>query len=191
VDGANVIFTDNKVTDNDTINTSLQRGYVGNILIAGHHKGGTVTMSGNVIKGLYALAEFNGNYDGAGLTIPHFTINANNNSFDGDTHIYCNKIDQLDLNFTNNNFTSRTAAFFLDTFAKKGSIIFNKNNVNVAKGTGALLVNWSGADLSKSSVNKLQVTGNVFKNVSSSDLISNFNSFNNKNNVENNSNTFQ
>jgi hypothetical protein len=191
VDGANVIFSDNKVTDDSTINSSLIQGYGGNILITGHHKGGSVTMSGNVIKGLYTLAEFNGSYDGNGLTIPHFTINANDNSFDGDTHIYCYEIDQLDLNFTNNNFTSRSAAFFLDEFAEKGSVIFNKNNVNVTNGTGALLVNWTGADLSKSSVNELQVTDNVFKNVSSSDLISNFNSFIYKNDVENHSNTFQ
>ena len=124
-------------------------------------------MRNNVFKGLKYISTV-----GAGSGTPSFTLNATNNYFSGDTRIYCDKISQLNLNFTNNTFESNNANFFLQEFASRGTLVFNNNVVTVNAEGGRLMTHWNKNSLKSMRFDRLEVKNNTFKGVNTeSDLL--------------------
>lgn len=123
-------------------------------------QGGEVTMQDNVCKGIMCIA-----YVGAGDGTKLFTLNANNNYFEGDTRIYCHKIEELNINFTANTFKSNNMNFFLQEFASRGTVVFNNNDVTVTTGDGRFMTHWSNESTDKMKFDRLEVRNNVFRGV--------------------------
>ena len=166
--GGNVCLDGNKIVS--TIETDRSTGKsTGVQLVWAGAKGGIVTMRNNVRNGLKYLSTV-----GAGSGTPSFTLNATNNFFSGDTRIYCDKITQLHLNFTNNTFESSNANFFLQEFASKGTLVFNNNVVTVSEGGGRLMTHWNKNSLKSMRFDRLEVKNNTFKGVKTeADLLKN------------------
>ncbi|MDO4510443.1 MAG: hypothetical protein Q4B68_01325 [Bacteroidales bacterium] len=115
-------------------------------------------------------------------TIDKAAINASGNEFEGVTTIYCDNVTRLDLNFDSNIFRSANMNFFLQEFAKEGTVIFNNNDVRVAGGNGQLMTHWSNADVRTLKFHKLEVRSNTFfgvKNVQ--DMLTNIKTVTNRN----------
>lgn len=157
--GGNVCLEGNKIVSTDKIDRSTGKSTGVQLVWAGA-KGGIVTMRDNVIKGLKYISTV-----GAGSGTPSFTLNATNNYFSGDTRIYCDKITQLNLNFTNNTFDSNNANFFLQEFASKGTLVFNNNVVTVSEGGGRLMTHWNKNSLKSMRFDRLEVKNNTFKGI--------------------------
>ncbi len=120
-----------------------------------------VNMTGNVCKGLDCVA-----HAGAWQTAQHFTLIATNNYFAGNTRVLCDNIDNLDLNFTGNTFNNTGDAFFLQEFAKRGTVVFNSNEVNSSRGQGLFMTHSSSRGSTQSMrFDKLEIKNNVFKGV--------------------------
>ena len=159
VQGGNVDMRNNKIVNDATINP-LDGKITGVQLVWCGASGGVVNMRDNVCKGLKFISTV-----GAGNGTKSFTLNASNNYFSGDTRIYCNKIKQLDLNFTGNTFVSHDMNFFLQEFASRGTLIFNNNQVTVNSGSGRLMTHWDKTSLESKRFDKLEVKNNIFKGV--------------------------
>lgn len=159
--GGNVEMLNNKIVNKATVNPSDGK-IAGVQLVWCGANGGTVTMTNNVCKGIKFISTV-----GAGDGAKSFTLNASNNYFSGDTRIYCNKIEQLNLNFTNNTFVSHDMNFFLQEFASRGTLIFNNNQVTVNTGGGRLMTHWDNTSLDSKRFDKLEVKNNIFKGVKS------------------------
>ncbi len=158
--GGNVELRGNKILNELTVDPKTGKD-TGVQLIWCGADGGSVTMRDNVCKGLKFIATV-----GAGNGTRKFTLNAENNHFEGDTRIYCHKIEDLDLNFTRNTFVSNDMNFFLQEFASKGKVVFNYNNVTVKPGNGTLMTHWNTkVPTNAMRFNQLEVKGNVFKGV--------------------------
>lgn len=160
--GGNVDMGNNKII-NETTTNPLDGKSTGIQLVWCGASGGTVNMHDNVCKGIKFISTV-----GAGDGTESFTLNANNNYFTGDTRIYCNKINQLHLNFTGNTFVSEDMNFFLQEFAPRGTLVFNNNDVTVNKGSGQLMTHWDKKlSTGKMRFDRLEVNNNVFKGVNS------------------------
>lgn len=160
--GGNVELRGNKIINELTVNPATGKN-TGVQLIWCGADGGSVTMRDNVCKGIMYIATV-----GAGDGTRKFTLNAVNNHFEGDTRVYCHKIENLDLNFTNNTFISNDMNFFLQEFASQGNLVFNNNNVTVKPGNGTLMTHWdTRVSTNAMRFNQLEVRGNVFKGVKS------------------------
>ncbi len=160
--GGNVDVGNNKIINEATVNP-LDGKSTGVQLVWCGASGGTVNMHDNVCKGIKFISTV-----GAGDGTKTFTLNANNNHFAGDTRIYCNKIDQLHLDFTGNTFVSEDMNFFLQEFAPRGTLVFNNNDVTVKKGNGQLMTHWDKKiSTGKMRFDRLEVNNNVFKGVNS------------------------
>ena len=158
--GGNVELRGNKILNELTVDPKTGKD-TGVQLIWCGADGGSVTMRDNVCKGLKFIATV-----GAGNGTRKFTLNAENNHFEGDTRIYCHKIEDLDLNFTRNTFVSSDMNFFLQEFASKGKVVFNYNNVTVKPGNGTLMTHWNTkVPTNAMRFNQLEVKGNIFKGV--------------------------
>ena len=134
--GGNVEMKRNRIVNEATVNP-LNGKSTGTQLVWCGASGGAVNMYDNVCKGVKFIATV-----GAGDGAQTFTLNARNNHFEGDTRIYCNKINQLNLDFTSNTFISEDMNFFLQEFAPRGTLVFNNNDVTVKKGNGQLMTHW-------------------------------------------------
>ena len=159
VQGGNVDMRGNQIVNEATVNP-INGKSTGVQLVWCGAEGGTVTMRDNVCKGIQYISTV-----GAGDGTKKFTLNAYNNYFEGDTRIYCHKIDDLDLNFTGNTLVSNDMNFFLQEFAPKGTLVFNYNKVTVKPGGGQLMTHWSKTSTNSMKFNRLEVIGNVFKGV--------------------------
>ena len=164
--GGNVCLDGNRIVS--TVKTDRSTGKsIGVQLVWAGASGGIVTMRNNVFKGLKYISTV-----GAGSGTPSFTLNATNNYFSGDTRIYCDKISQLNLNFTNNTFESNNANFFLQEFASRGTLVFNNNVVTVNAEGGRLMTHWNKNSLKSMRFDRLEVKNNTFKGVNTeSDLL--------------------
>lgn len=159
--GANVDMSGNKIVS--TITTDPFTGKdTGVQLVWCGTEGGIVTMRNNVCKGIMCISTV-----GAGYGTKHFTLNAYNNYFAGDTRIYCNKINRLNINFTGNTLVSRDMNFFLQEFANDGTVVFNNNDVTVSRGNGQLMTHWSKISTDAMKFERLEVKNNVFRGVNS------------------------
>lgn len=158
MEGGNVIFMANQITNNVTTSKITGKDTGGQLLWAAS-SGGFIKMKDNVCRGLAKIASVMTS-DG----IDDFTIEAYNNYFQGDTRIYCKKVKRLDLNFTGNTFKSNNMNFFLQEFAAEGSVTFNSNDVTAAN--GQLMTHWDNKTSTNSMRFKhLEVRNNVFKGV--------------------------
>lgn len=166
--GGNVSMRANHITNDATVNPKNGKSTGVQVVWCGA-EGGTVTMRDNVCKGIKCVA-----YVGAGDGTELFTLNASNNYFAGDTRVYCHKINELNLNFTNNTFKSDNMNFFLVEFAPRGSVVFNHNDVTVTSGDGQFMTHWGKNSTNSMRFDKLELKGNVFKGVKSeSDMLRN------------------
>jgi hypothetical protein len=127
-------------------------------------RGGDVTLRNNLCRNLKVLARIS-----AGGGISKFKMMASNNSFHGDTRLYCNAIDTLDLVFNNNLIVTPDMSFFLQEFASTGSVVFNNNNVFVTTNYGKLMTHWNSNPTSSYHFNTLEVKNNLFRGVTSID----------------------
>lgn len=155
----NIDISDNKIVSTVTTDRYTGRGTGVQLLWCGEG-GGSATMRNNVCKGVMCLATI-----GAGNGTKQFTLNAFNNYFTGDTRIYCNKIEYLDLNFTGNTIVSNDTHFFLQEFAKRGTLTFCNNDVTVKTGDGRLLNHYSKTSTDAMKFERLEVRGNIFRGV--------------------------
>ena len=166
--GGNVSMRANRITNEATVNPKKGKT-TGVQLVWCGADGGTVTMRDNVCKGIKCVA-----YVGAGDGTQLFTLNASNNYFAGDTRVYCHKIKELNLNFTNNTFKSDNMNFFLVEFAPKGSVVFDYNDVTVSSGDGQFMTHWGKNSTNSMRFDLLEVKGNKIKGVKSeSDMFRN------------------
>lgn len=167
--GGNVVVDGNQIVNRATVNPENGKN-TGVELIKCSTGGGIVNMTNNVFKGIKFIATVE-----ASKGIESFTLNASNNYFSGDTRIYCNKVKELNLNFTNNTLVSNDMNFFLQEFAEHGTLVFNNNKVSVATGNGQLMTHWSKHSTDKMRFDRLEVKNNVFKGVKSErELFKNF-----------------
>lgn len=105
-------------------------------------------------------------------TIDNVWITATNNSFSGDTRIYCRNVKNLDLIYKNNVFNSSDYHFFLQEGAEQASIIFEGNTVNAKTGKGAMFTNYSKKPYK---FTKLQVSNNIFNGLTKKSVDDTFN----------------
>lgn len=155
--GGNIDMTGNKIVSTITTdpitgkNTGVQLVWCG-------AEGGVVIMRNNVCKGVMCISTV-----GEAGGTKHFTLNASNNHFTGNTRVYCHKIDRLDLNFTGNTLVSNNTNFFLQEFANKGTVTFNNNDVTVKSGDGRLMTHWSNGSTDAMRFERLEVNNNIFR----------------------------
>ena len=133
-------------------------GHGGNILL---------NMNNNTASLLYNTAILNN-----ATKLEKVVINADSNEFSGDTRIYCNNIDELELNFTNNTFNSSNDHFFIQEGAPKTSVVFDGNTINSLSGKGIMFANYSGKPYK---FTKLQVTNNIFNGITKKSIGDSFN----------------
>jgi len=156
--GGNVLMDGNKIVN--SVKTGRDRKDYGVNLLWSGKEGGTATLRNNVCKGLARIITLE-----SGNGIGHFTLNARNNYFQGQTTIYCKKIDRLDLDFRNNTFESNHDYFFLQDFASTGKVYFNYNKVNVSSGNGQFMGHHGNNSTSSMKFEKLEMQGNEFHGV--------------------------
>lgn len=156
--GGNVCFDGNHFKNTVTTDTAATTD-IGSTIIWCGEKGGTATMRNNTSQNIKVLARIMSNKQ-----IHHFTLNASNNYFQGDTRIYCdhNHIDTLDLCFVKNTFIAKDMNFFLQEFASQGNLIFNENMVKVKQGYGQLMTHWDTMPTSNMRFDTLHVRKNFF-----------------------------
>ena len=160
-------------------------------------KNGNTTLTGNTIQSDYPIALVwtqGGNVNlnlfnntastlfGTALlknptAIEKVVINARNNEFTGNTQIYCNNLEQLELNFTNNTFNSTDYHFFILEGAKKTSVVFEENTINAYKGSGIMFANYSGKPYR---FDRVQVSNNIFNGLTRKAIDDSFKSANRK-----------
>lgn len=130
----------------------------------------TVNLVGNTVSGLNRTAT-------TSTGVNSLTINANGNHLIGDTRIYCSKLENLELNFTNNVFTSDNNNFFLEEGAPSTSVYFAGNTVQALTGKGKMFTNYSGKAYK---FTKVQVINNTFNGLSKQSLEDSFKNVRNK-----------
>lgn len=126
--------------------------------------GGDVTLRNNMSRNLKHLARV-----AAGNGISKFKLNATGNTFHGDTKIYCDVIDTLNIDFRKNLFISNNMTFFLQEFATTGSLVFNENNVFVETNGGKLMAHWNSNPTSSMRFNRLEVRNNLLRGINSTE----------------------
>lgn len=164
--GGSVNLSNNTV-HNDALTSSQTSEVIGTNLIWCGEKGGEVEMASNTCTGLRLLATVS-----EGKGIDKFTLSAHNNHFEGDTRIYCNNVRHFDVNFTDNVLISSNYDFFLQEFAKDGSIVFCGNDVT-AKSGGQLMTHWTDTPLSDIKFSTIEVSNNIFRGVDQSKVFQN------------------
>lgn len=124
-------------------------------------------MTSNTCTGLRLLATVS-----EGKGIDKFTLTAHGNHFEGDTRIYCNNVRHFDVNFTDNVLVSSNYDFFLQEFAKEGSIVFCGNDVT-AKGGGELMTHWTDSPISNINLSSIEISNNIFRGVDQTKVFQN------------------
>ena len=166
--GGHVSMANNSIVNNVTRNTAAGKPY--GIELVWHKSDGNnsdVTLTGNVCKGLDCIAHI-----GAWHVAEKFSLNANNNYFSGNTRVNCESIDKLNLDFTGNTFNSTAETFFLEGFAQKGNVVFNRNVVTVNNSRGQFLTRSHGNKGGR--IDKLEIQNNVFNGIKSeADMLKN------------------
>lgn len=166
VDGAKIDFSGNKMS---SVVHADERG-CGVTAINAYGYGGVVNMRNNSLSGLHKLSNLSvsGNE-----TIEHVSILAENNKFEGNTTIYCNNISRLDLKFVGNEFNSLNWEYFLQEFAKTGTLIFKNNVVRAENGGGGLLAHYAASQVGSMYFENVEVCSNIFKGIETANLLEN------------------
>lgn len=152
--GGKVDFCNNEINDEQAAHE--QAGGI----IAYITSSSEINISANNASGLAMISSISNQN-----MIENAIINASNNTFEGITTVYCDKVKHLDLNFNNNKFRSANMNFFLQEFASEGSVSFTNNDVTVTGGNGQLMTHWSQRSLHDFHFRELIVTGNMFVGV--------------------------
>lgn len=168
VEGSRICLDSNILSNHVTSDTAATSD-IGVALVWCGVAGGDVTQRNNISYNLKHLAKV-----AAGNGISKFNLAATCNTFHGDTKIYCNVIDTLNLNFKKNIFMSNSMTFFLQEFATTGSLVFNENNVFVKTNGGKLMAHWNSNPTSSMRFNRLEVRNNLLRGINSiEDMLSN------------------
>lgn len=170
-DGAHIDFSGNKVTAS-AVAGEKQSGITGLYV---RQAGGQFNLSNNNIAGLFVLASLSATQGG---NITSVAVNAAGNRFEGRTTLFCNNIDRLDLNFDGNVFTSTSWEYFLQEFAKTGTLVFRNNIVNATNGGGSLLSHYSKVSTKSMRFERLEVQNNKFSGVSATQVLTNITNVN-------------
>jgi hypothetical protein len=149
----------NKLVDHVTVNPKTKKAAGVQVIYCGATDG-SVTMKDNVFKGIGRLA-----YLSTSKRVNMFTFNAENNYLAGDPHIYCNNIENVQLNFTRNTLVCNNAGFFLRNFPDKGTLTFNNNDVTVTPGNGTFLIQWGKGSDNRMRFENMEISGNTFRGV--------------------------
>ena len=149
--GGNVMFAENSTNDEQAF-ADKKGGILAYITGAS-----TLNLEANSAAGLAMIGCIS---DAGG--VGNVEINASNNLFEGITTIYSDKVQQLDVNFSNNTFKSNNMNFFLQEFAKEGTVVFNHNDVSVKGGGGQLMTHWANTNAMDMRFNSVEVIGNSF-----------------------------
>ena len=158
------VCLDSNIFQNTVTSDTATNNDIGVTLVWCGEHGGDIILKNNICLNLKHLARVS-----AGNGISKFKITADDNMFQGDTRIYCNVIDTLDLSFNKNLFISNDMNFFLQEFASTGSVVFNDNNVFVKTSGGKLMTHWTSNPTSSMHFSILEVKNNLFRGVSSID----------------------
>ena len=158
------ICLDGNILSNFVTNDTAASTDIGVTLVWCGVAGGEVTLRNNMSQNLKNIARI-----AAGNGISKFKLVAEDNTVHGDTKIYCNAIDTLNLDFRKNLFMSNSMSFFLQEFAATGSLVFNENNVFVKTNGGQLMAHWNSAPTSTMRFNRLEVRNNLLRGVNSTE----------------------
>lgn len=161
VEGSRICLDSNILSNYITSDTAAT-SEIGVTLVWCGEAGGDVTLRNNLSQNLKNLARV-----AAGNGILKFKLAAEGNTFHGDTKIYCNAIDTLNLDFRKNLFMSNSMTFFLQEFATIGSLVFNENNVFVETNGGKLMAHWNTNPTSSMRFNRLEVSNNLLRGINS------------------------
>lgn len=164
VDGAQVLYQDNVLNDNTSSYGDIKTGCR---FLWASKRGGMLSLKKNELKGLYMLASL-----ASGDGIGPITLNATSNTFAGDTRIYCDNVEKLDLNFTGNMFCSSNSNFFLQEAAQENTLVFWGNTVIAPQGS-LLMQHWTNVPIQSMKFNHLEVIGNIFHGVEAQSLLDN------------------
>ena len=163
VEGSQICLDSNILANYVTSDTATT-SEIGVTLVWCGVAGGDVTLRNNMSRNLKHLARV-----AAGNGISKFKLNATGNTFHGDTKIYCDVIDTLNIDFRKNLFISNNMTFFLQEFATTGSLVFNENNVFVETNGGKLMAHWNSNPTSSMRFNRLEVRNNLLRGINSTE----------------------
>jgi hypothetical protein len=161
IQGGNICLDGNNMLNTVSTDTAAYTD-IGVTLVWYGENGGDVTLRNNSCRNLLQLARVS-----SGNGISKVKMTASNNSFEGDTRIFCRNIDTLDLVFNKNLFISKTMTFFLQEFASTGSLVFNNNNVITEEPYGKLMAHWNSNPTSSMHFHRLEVQNNILRGISS------------------------
>lgn len=154
MDGGNVNFSNNIINDEQAAQDK-KGGMITYVT-----RNSTISLNGNRATGLGMVACVNTNN-----VIGDVTVNASDNTFEGVTTIYSDKVKHLNVCFDGNTLRSANMNFFLQEFADEGDVVFKNNDVVVTGGNGQLMTHWANSDVTKLRFHTLEVTGNTFVGV--------------------------
>ena len=161
VEGSRICL-DRNILSNYVTSDTAATSEIGVTLVWCGVAGGDVTLRNNISQNLKNIARVE-----AGNGISKFKLAAEGNTFHGDTKIYCNAIDTLNMDFRKNIFMSNSMTFFLQEFATTGSLVFNENNVFVKTNGGMLMAHWNSNPTSSMRFNRLEVRNNLLRGINS------------------------
>lgn len=128
-----------------------------------------IILSDNICSGLKVMGVLSSND-----TIKYASINAYNNIFRGDTKIYIRAyaapLMNADLVFRNNNFYSTDYNFFLQNFAREGTVIFDNNFVKLQNLNSGSFYSYYEARPDVSIFKDLIIRNNTYYNISSTNM---------------------
>lgn len=154
MDGGNVNFSNN-IINNEQAAQDKKGGMITYVT-----RNSTISLNGNRATGLGMVACVNTNN-----VIGDVTVNASDNTFEGVTTIYSDKVKRLNVCFDGNTLRSANMNFFLQEFADEGDVVFKNNDVVVTGGNGQLMTHWAKSDVKKLRFHTLEVTSNTFVGV--------------------------
>lgn len=113
-----------------------------------------IILDNNTFDGINKIGKFSCDY-GKGKA----RLTARGNTFNGDTRIYNNNMEQVDLTFTGNVFHSDSYEVLLQEFGTTGSLVFTGNDVYAKRG-GSIFTHYSKDDVSSMRFDNLVVRDN-------------------------------
>lgn len=121
-----------------------------------------LSLENNNVSNVYTSATLS-----SSKTIDAVSITAVNNTFSGDTRLYCRNVKAMDLVYRNNVFNSSNDHFFLHESATKTSLHFEGNTVNALNRKGIFYANYSGQNYKFTNA---KITNNIFNGVNRASL---------------------
>lgn len=121
-----------------------------------------LSLENNNVSNVYTSATLS-----SSKTIDAVSITAVNNTFSGDTRLYCRNVKAMDLVYRNNVFNSSNDHFFLHESAAKTSLHFEGNTVNALNRKGIFYANYSGQNYKFTNA---KITNNIFNGVNRASL---------------------